>query len=334
MSEKKVIFSGVKPSGDLTLGNYLGAIKNWVELQDEYDCYYCVVDLHAITVDQTPKDLRRRTLEILAQYIAAGIEPEKNTMFIQSHVSAHAELSWVLNCSSYMGQLNRMTQFKEKARKGDLNLSAGLFTYPVLMASDILIYQTDLVPVGDDQKQHLELARDLAERFNSKYSDTFVVPDVYTSKVGSRIMGLQDPTKKMSKSGDNENDYILLIDTPKATENKIKRAVTDSLNQVTFSDEQPGIKNLITIYSKFTGESVEEIEHKYEGVGYGQFKSDVAEVVNEGLKPIREKFDELMKNKDYLEKVYMEGAYNAERVARKTLRKVYKKVGFIPRKLK
>ncbi|MTI49575.1 tryptophan--tRNA ligase [Sporosalibacterium faouarense] len=334
MSDKKVIFSGVKPSGDLTLGNYLGAIKNWVDLQDEYDCYYCVVDMHAITVHQEPKDLRKRTLEILAQYIAAGIDPEKNTMFIQSHVSAHAELTWVLNSMSYMGQLNRMTQFKEKSKDNADNLNAGLFTYPVLMASDILLYQADLVPVGDDQKQHLELARDLAERFNNRYSPTFVVPEIYTSKVGSRIMGLQDPTSKMSKSGDNENDYILLIDSPKATEKKIKRAVTDSLNKVRYSDDQPGIKNLITIYSKMTGESVESIEAKYEGVGYGKFKSDVAEVVNEGLQPIRDEFERLMNNKDYLEDVYMNGANAAERVARKTLRKVYKKVGFIPRKFK
>lgn len=332
MSDKKVIFSGVKPSGDLTLGNYLGAIKNWAELQDEYECYYCVVDLHAITVHQEPKELRRRTLEILAQYIAAGIDPDKNTMFIQSHVSAHAELAWVLNCISYMGQLGRMTQYKEKAKNNEENINAGLFTYPVLMASDILLYQADLVPVGDDQKQHLELARDLADRFNNRYSDTFIVPDVYTSKIGSRIMGLQNPESKMSKSGDNDNDYILLIDSSKETEKKLKRAVTDSLNQVKFSDEQPGIKNLITILSKFTGASTADIENQYEGLGYGKFKSDVAEAVNEGLKPIRQKFEDLMKNKDYLEQVYKEGAERAERVARKTLRKVYKKVGFIPRK--
>lgn len=334
MSERKVIFSGVKPSGDLTLGNYIGAIKNWVELQDEYQCFYCVVDLHAITVHQEPKELRKRTLEILAQYIAAGIDPERNTMFIQSHVSAHAELTWVLNCISYMGQLNRMTQFKEKAKDNTANINAGLFSYPVLMASDILLYQADLVPVGDDQKQHLELARDLAERFNNKYSDTFVVPEVYTSKVGSRIMGLQDPSSKMSKSGDNDNDYILLIDSPKETEKKIKRAVTDSLNLVKYSDEQPGIKNLINIYSTMTGDSIESIEAKYEGSGYGKFKGDVAEIVNEGLKPIRSEFQRLMNSKDYLEEVYIKGAETAERVARKTLRKVYKKVGFIPRKFK
>ncbi|SCG82512.1 tryptophanyl-tRNA synthetase [Proteiniborus sp. DW1] len=331
MSEKKVIFSGVKPTGEPTLGNYLGAIKNWVALQDEYECYYCIVDLHAITVPQEPKDLRRRSLEVLAQYIASGIEPEKNTLFFQSHVSAHAELAWVLDCISYMGQLGRMTQYKEKSQKGEENLNAGLFTYPVLMAADILLYQADLVPVGDDQKQHLELARDLAIRFNNRYSETFKVPDIYVSKFGSRIMGLQNPLSKMSKSGDDENDYILLIEDNDTTVRKIKRAVTDSIGLVKYSDEQPGIKNLITIYSKLSGESIEEIESKYEGQGYGKFKTDLSEVVVEGLKPVREKFADLMKNKDYLEKIYTEGAKQAEYVANKTLRKVYKKVGFIPR---
>lgn len=331
MSDKKVIFSGVKPTGEPTLGNYLGALKNWVELQDDYDCYYCIVDLHAITVPQEPKDLRRRSLEILAQYIASGIDPEKNTLFFQSHVSAHAELSWVLNCISYMGQLGRMTQYKEKSQKSEENVNAGLFTYPVLMAADILLYQADLVPVGEDQKQHLELARDLAIRFNNRYSETFKVPDVYMSKVGNRIMGLQDPSSKMSKSGDDENDYILIIEDADVTARKIKRAVTDSIGVVKYSDEQPGIKNLITIYSKFSGESIAEIEGKYEGQGYGKFKSDLAEVVVEGLRPVREKFIDLMNNKDYLETIYTDGAKQAEYVANKTLRKVYKKVGFIPR---
>lgn len=331
MSDKKVIFSGVKPTGEPTLGNYLGALKNWVALQDDYECYYCIVDLHAITVPQEPKDLRRRSLEILAQYIASGIDPEKNTLFFQSHVSAHAELAWVLDCISYMGQLGRMTQYKEKSQKGEENLNAGLFTYPVLMAADILLYQADLVPVGEDQKQHLELARDLAIRFNNRYSETFTVPDIYVSKFGSRIMGLQNPTSKMSKSGDDENDYILLIEDDNKTLKKIKRAVTDSIGVVKYSDEQPGIKNLITIYSKFTGESIEEIEKKYEGQGYGKFKEDLGEIVVEGLRPVREKFADLMKNKDYLERIYKDGAKKAEYVANKTLRKVYKKVGFIQR---
>ncbi|WP_427339688.1 tryptophan--tRNA ligase [Caloranaerobacter sp. DY30410] len=332
MSDKKVILSGIKPSGELTLGNYLGAIKNWIELQDEYECYYCIVDLHAITVPQVPKDLRRNTLEILAQYIASGIDPEKNTIFIQSHVSEHAELAWVLNCLTYMGELNRMTQFKEKSRKNEANLNAGLFTYPVLMAADILLYQADLVPVGEDQKQHLELARDIAKRFNNRYSETFKIPEAYISKVGARIMSLQDPTSKMSKSDSNENGYILLKDSPDVIRRKIKRAVTDSLNRVKYCDEQPGIKNLITIYSKLSGDSIEEIEKRYEGQGYAKFKADLAEVVVEGLRPLRERFEDLMKNKDYLEKVYIEGANRAQRVARKTLSKVYRKVGFVQRK--
>ncbi|WP_425449373.1 tryptophan--tRNA ligase [Dethiothermospora halolimnae] len=332
MSDKKVIFSGVQPSGDITIGNYLGAIKNWVNLQDEYKCYYCIVDLHAITVPQVPKDLRRKSLELLAQYIAAGLDPEKNTMFIQSHVSAHAELSWVLNTITYMGQLNRMTQFKEKSQKNEANLNAGLFTYPVLMASDILLYKTDFVPVGEDQKQHLELARDLAERFNNKYSPTFTVPEPLISKVGARIMDLQEPTSKMSKSGEDDKGRILVLEDPDSIRRKIKRAVTDSLGVVKYSDDQPGIKNLLNIYSKFTGETIEEIEKKYEGEGYGKFKSDTAEVIVEGLRPIREKFDELMKNKDYLEEIYLDGAKRAEREARKMLSKVYRKVGFVKRK--
>jgi tryptophanyl-tRNA synthetase len=332
MDNKKVIFSGAQPSGKITIGNYLGAFSNWVKLQDEYDCYYCIVDLHAITVPQVPKDLRRNSLELLAQYLACGLDPEKNTIFIQSHVSAHAELAWVLNCMTYMGQLNRMTQFKEKSRKSEANLNAGLFTYPVLMASDILLYQTDLVPVGEDQKQHLELARDLAERFNNRYSETFKIPEPYIPKIGARIMSLQDPTSKMSKSDENQNANIYVIEDPDSIRRKFKRAVTDSLNRVKYTDEQPGIKNLITIYSKFTGETIEEIEEKYEGKGYAVFKEDVAEAVIEGLRPIREQFEDLLKNKDYLEKVYTEGAKKAERVARRTLSKVYRKVGFIQRK--
>jgi tryptophanyl-tRNA synthetase len=332
MSDKKVIFSGAQPSGKLTLGNYLGALKNWVKLQNDYDCYYCIVDLHAITVPQVPKDLRARSLEALAQYLACGLDPEKNTIFIQSHVSAHTELAWVLNCLTYMGELNRMTQFKEKSKKNEANLNAGLFTYPVLMASDILLYQTDLVPVGEDQKQHLELARDLAQRFNNRYSETFKVPEPYIAEFGARIMSLQEPTKKMSKSDENENAYILMTDSPDDIRRKIKRAVTDSIGIVRYSDEQPGIKNLITIYSMISGDSIEEIERRYEGQGYGKFKEDTAEVIIEGLRPIREEYERLLNNKDYLEKVYMEGANKAERTAIKTLRKVYKKVGFIPRK--
>lgn len=332
MEEKKIIFSGIQPSGKLTIGNYLGALKNWVKLQDEYNCYYCIVDLHAITMRQEPKELRARTLEVLAQYIACGIDPKKNTLFIQSHVSAHAELAWVLNCITSMGELNRMTQFKEKSKKGDANPSAGLFTYPTLMASDILLYGTDLVPVGEDQKQHLEITRDIAERFNTRYSETFKIPEPYIPKVGARIMSLQDPSKKMSKSDENKNAFILLSETNEETNNKIKRAVTDSIGEVNYSNEQPGIKNLLNIYSIFSGESIESIVERYKGIGYGQFKNDVAEATVEGLKPIREKYNDLINNKDYLEKIYMEGANKAEASARRILRKVYKKIGFIPRK--
>ncbi|AXU80188.1 TPA: tryptophan--tRNA ligase [Clostridioides difficile] len=332
MSEKKVIFSGAQPSGKMTLGNYLGAIKNWTELQDNYDCYYSIVDLHAITVPQDPKVLRANTIELLAQYIACGLDPEKNTIFIQSHVKEHVELMWVLNTMTYMGELSRMTQFKDKSQKSEANLNAGLFTYPVLMAADILLYQTDLVPVGDDQKQHLELARDLANRFNNRFSPTFVVPEGYYPKGGARVMSLQEPTKKMSKSDLNENAFILLADDSDSIKRKIKRSVTDSLGVVKYDDEQPGIKNLIDIYSNLSKKSVEEIVNMYEGKGYGIFKEDVAEVVSEALRPIREKYVDLLNNKDYLEKIYSMGAEKAEKQARKTLRKVYKKVGFIERR--
>ncbi|HBE9772521.1 TPA: tryptophan--tRNA ligase [Clostridioides difficile] len=332
MSEKKVIFSGAQPSGKMTLGNYLGAIKNWTELQDNYDCYYSIVDLHAITVPQDPKVLRANTIELLAQYIACGLDPEKNTIFIQSHVKEHVELMWVLNTMTYMGELSRMTQFKDKSQKSEANLNAGLFTYPVLMAADILLYQTDLVPVGDDQKQHLELARDLANRFNNRFSPTFVVPEGYYPKGGARVMSLQEPTKKMSKSDSNENAFILLADDSDSIKRKIKRSVTDSLGVVKYNDEQPGIKNLIDIYSNLSKKSVEEIVNMYEGKGYGIFKEDVAEVLSEALRPIREKYVDLLNNKDYLEKIYSMGAEKAEKQARKTLRKVYKKVGFIERR--
>jgi len=332
MSEKKIIFSGAQPSGKLTLGNYLGAIQNWVNLQEEYDCHYCVVDLHAITVPQEAKNLRANAMQLLALYLASGLNPDKNTIFIQSHVSAHTELSWVLNTMTYMGELNRMTQYKEKSQKSEANLNAGLFTYPVLMAADILLYQTDLVPVGEDQKQHLELARDLAHRFNNRYSDTFKIPEPYIPKVASRVMSLQDPTKKMSKSDENENGYILMVDDPDTIRRKIKRSVTDSIGIVKYSDDQPGIKNLINIYSKLDNKSIDEIEAMYEGKGYGDFKGDVAEVIVESLRPIREKYDDLLKNKDYLAEIYAQGANKAEKSARKTLRKVYKKVGFIEKK--
>jgi len=329
-NNKKVIFSGIQPSGDLTLGNYLGAIKNWVKLQEEYECYFCVVDLHAITVKQEPKDLRRRTLEVLAIYLASGIDPEKNTMFIQSHVSAHSEAAWLLTCSTYMGELSRMTQFKEKSKNSE-SVGAGLLIYPVLMAADILLYQTNLVPVGKDQTQHLEIARDIAERFNNTYSDTFVIPEPYIGKTGAKIMDLQEPAKKMSKSSENVNGFILIMDPPEVIRKKVNRAVTDSIGEVKYNDEQLGVKNLMTILMSITGLSVEEIEVKYEGLGYAQFKKDVAEAIVAELEPIQIKINEYMGQKSYLEEIYKKGSEKANYVANKTLRKMQKKIGFIPR---
>lgn len=328
--KKKVIFSGIQPSGELTIGNYLGAIKNWVKLQDEYDSYFCVVDLHAITVKQEPKDLRARTLEVLAIYIACGLDPEKNTLFIQSHVPAHSEGAWLLNCFTYMGELSRMTQFKDKSQRYGESISSGLYTYPVLMASDILMYETDLVPVGSDQKQHLELARDIAERFNSTYSPTFKIPDPYISKDGARIMDLQEPDKKMSKSADNANGYILIMDPPEVIRKKVARAITDSLGVVKYSDAQPGVKNLMDILRVISGMSIEEIESKYEGQGYAGFKKDVAEALVGELEPIQKKVKEILDNKGYLEEIYKRGAERANYTANKTLRKIQKKIGFIP----
>lgn len=327
---KKVIFSGIKPSGDLTLGNYIGAIKNWVKLQNEYDCLFCVVDLHAITVKQEPKDLRQRTLEVLAIYIASGLDPEKNTLFIQSHVPAHSEGAWLLNCCTYMGELSRMTQFKDKSAKYGEGISAGLFDYPVLMAADILLYNADLVPVGKDQKQHIELARDIANRFNNMYSPTFTIPEPYVAPTGEKIMDLQDPSKKMSKSEENPNGYILIMDPPEVIRRKINRAVTDSLGTVKYSDEQPGVKNLMNILISLTGMSAEEIENKYEGRGYADFKRDVAETVATELEPIQKKVKEILGSKTYLEQIYKAGAEKANYMATKTLRKMQKKIGFIP----
>lgn len=332
MENKKVIFSGMQPSGELTLGNYLGALKNWVELQDKYDSYYCVVDMHAITVPKEPSKLRKNTLEVLANYIAAGIDPEKVTLFIQSHVSAHAELGWVLNCFTYCGELGRMTQFKDKSKKQDSNVvTAGLFTYPTLMAADILLYQADLVPVGEDQRQHLELSRDIAQRFNNKFSETFKVPEGYISKDVAKIMSLQEPSSKMSKSDANVNGYILISDDVDTIRRKLKRAVTDSIGIVSYNNEQIGVKNLINIYSKITNKTSDDIVSMYEGKGYAQFKDDVAEIIIEEFRPIQEKVQNLLNNKDELEKIYRLGAEKAEETARKTLRKVYKKIGFIPR---
>ncbi len=328
---KKTIFSGIQPSGCITLGNYLGAIKNWVNLQEEYNCLFSVVDMHSITVRQNPAELRKRCIELLCLYIACGLDPEKNIMYFQSHVSAHAELAWVLNCYTYMGELNRMTQYKDKSAKHADNINAGLFTYPVLMAADILLYQTDLVPIGIDQKQHLELARDIAERFNGVYSDTFKIPEGYIPKVGAKIMSLTEPTKKMSKSDPNPKGYISLLDTPDVIAKKIKSAVTDSDGRVCRGEGKDGIENLMHILSATSGESLESIENRFAGRGYGEFKAEVADAVVACIAPVQERFYQLMQDKDYIEQVYTEGAQQAQRIARRTLEKVYRKVGFVKR---
>ncbi len=330
MEAKKRIFSGIKPSGELTLGSYMGAIKNWVKLQDEYECLYCIVDMHAITVRQVPADLRRRSLEQLAQYIACGLDPEKNIMFIQSHVPQHAELSWVLGCYTQFGELSRMTQFKDKSQKHADNINAGLFTYPVLMAADILLYQSDLVPVGHDQKQHVELCRDIATRFNYSFPDTFVLPEPFIPKMGARIMSLGAPENKMSKS--EPDGCVCLLDQPEDIMRKFKRAVTDCDSAVRYDKEnKPGISNLLTIYCAATNKTMEEAEAEFADQGYGVFKPAVGEAVVELLRPIREETQKLLADKAYLEGIYKEGAEKASWLANKTLRKVYKKVGFVAR---
>ena len=331
ITPKKRILSGIQPSGAVTLGNYVGALRNWVELQksDEYECYFMLADLHTITVRQEAKVLRKNAIDLLALFLAAGIDPKKSPVFFQSHVPAHVQLSWVLNCNTYMGELSRMTQFKDKSRKHADNINAGLFTYPVLMAADILLYQADLVPVGEDQKQHLEITRDIAKRFNNAYSETFKIPEPYIPKVGARIMSLQDPTQKMSKSDPNENAYILLLDKPDAIVRKIKRAVTDSGSEVRRGEGKEGIENLMSIYGAVTGKTMEETEAEFEGKGYGVFKSAVADAVVAALEPIQKRYAELTASRDYLEDVYRSGAQIAERTAFKTIAKVYRKVGFI-----
>ena len=331
MEQKKRIFSGMQPSGVITLGNYLGALKNWTKLQDEYDCIYCIVDMHAITVRQDPVKLRKQARDLLVQYLAVGLDPEKNIIYYQSHVPQHAELAWILNCYTYMGELNRMTQFKDKCAKHADNINAGLFTYPSLMAADILLYQTDLVPVGEDQRQHLELTRDIAQRFNGIYGDVFKVPDAYIGKVGARVMALQEPTKKMSKSDENQNNIITLMDDPKVIMNKMKRAMTDSDTEVRFAEEKPGISNLLSIYCAVTGKTIAESEKEFAGVGYGTFKTAVGEAVVAELEPVQKRVKELEANKDYLDAIIKSGAEKASRLADRTLTKVQKKVGFPPR---
>ena len=326
-TEKKTILSGIQPSGTLTIGNYLGALRNWVKIQYEYNAYFCIVDLHAITVRQVPAELRQNSLKTLALYLAAGIDPQENAIFLQSHVPAHTQLGWVLDCYTMFGELSRMTQFKDKSAKHADNINAGLFTYPVLMAADILLYQADLVPVGADQKQHIEIARDIAMRFNNTYSDTFKVPEPYMPKIGTKIMSLTDPLAKMSKS-DPGDGSVFLLDSRDAVIRKIKRAVTDSGSEIRYAEDKDGINNLISIYSAFTGKTYEETEREFDGKGYGEFKLAVGEVTADALTALQEKYSLYLSDKAQLDKVLTEGAEKASYTANKTLRKVYRKVGF------
>lgn len=325
--DKKIVFSAIQPSGSLTIGNYLGALSNFADLQKDYNCLYCVADMHAITVPQKPADLRRRTLDLIALYVACGIDPEESILYIQSQVPEHAELAWVLNTITSVGQLNRMTQFKDKSQK-QKEIYAGLLNYPVLMVADILLYQTSFVPVGEDQRQHIELTRDIAERFNTRYSPTFTVPDILAPKVGARIMSLQDPTSKMSKSDADENAYILILDEPDVIRRKIKRAVTDSVGEVHYTDEQPGVKNLLDIYCSFKHITPEEAEKEFAQANYGELKEAVAKAVVEGLAPVQARYKEIREDKEMLESICRTGAEKASRLAQRTLRKVYRKVGF------
>ncbi|MBR2988833.1 MAG: tryptophan--tRNA ligase [Clostridia bacterium] len=328
--KNKVVFSALKPTGDMTIGNYIGALKNMVEMANQYDCYYAVADLHSLTVDNLPADLRRRTYDFMALFLAIGLDPEKCTLFTQSHVPAHAELAWVLNCHTQFGEARRMTQFKEKSEKAPENVNVGLFAYPTLMAADILLYQAELVPVGKDQMQHLELARNIAERFNYKYSPTFVVPDGIVPKSGAKIYSLLDPTAKMGKTDDNVNGTVFLLDDPDTVMRKFKRAVTDSDSVVKFSEEKPGISNLLTIYSTFGGVTIEQAEKEFGGADYATFKTRVGEAVVEYFRPIRQTYNRLIADKGYLDEVMKMGANKAARVAYKTLAKVYRKIGLVP----
>ncbi len=326
---KKRIFSGIQPTGTFTLGNYIGAVSHWGKLQEDYDCIYSIVDMHAITVRQDPAKLRQHTLEAYALLLACGVDPKKSIAFIQSHVKSHAELNWILACSTQFGELSRMTQFKDKSQKHPDDINAGLFTYPVLMAADILAYKADLVPIGADQKQHLELARNIAQRFNNKYGELFTVPEPYIPKVGARVMSLQDPEKKMSKSDENPNACIYILDEPDVIIRKFKRAVTDSEAVVRYADEKPGISNLMSIYSVVTGKDYGSIEREFDGKGYGDFKLAVGEAVADHLKPVRDEFARLIADKEYLKECYTAGAQMALSVSRKTVSKAYRKVGFV-----
>ena len=330
---KKRIFSGIQPTGNLTLGNYIGALRNFSLLQDEYDCLYSIVDMHAMTVRQNPAELRKACLRTMAIFLASGLDPKKNIIYFQSQVPQHAELAWVLNCFTYMGELQRMTQFKDKSAKHADNINAGLFTYPVLMAADILLYQTDLVPIGSDQKQHLELSRDIAERFNGVYGDVFTVPEGYFPKVGARVMSLQEPTRKMSKS-DPEETYIAILDKPEVIRRKMRRAVTDCDNSVRFDPEnKPGVSNLMSILSALSGMTMDEITAEYDGKGYGKFKDAVADCVISVLEPIQNEYDRISADKAYLQQVMDSGRERASAIAHKTMLKVRKKMGIAPWKL-
>ncbi len=326
---KKIILSGIQPTGVFTLGNYIGAVRNWGQMQEDYQCAYFIADLHSLTVRQEPAQLRKQTLEAFALLLACGIDPNKSLCFIQSHVNAHAELGWILDCYTQFGELSRMTQFKDKSARHADNVNAGLFTYPALMAGDILLYQADFVPVGADQKQHLEFTRDLATRFNNLYGQTFRVPEPYIPKTGARVMSLQDPTKKMSKSDTNVNGFITVLDDPKVIVNKFKRAMTDSEAQVCYREGKDGINNLMSIYAAITGRTFEQIEQEFAGQGYGAFKLAVGEAVAEELRPVREEFARLMKDKGYLEATYRAGAEQAAAISQRTLTKVKKKVGLL-----
>lgn len=326
---KKVIFSGIQPTGTFTLGNYIGSIRNWGPLQDEYNCIYSIVDMHALTVKRDPIKFRQQTLESYALMLACGIDPKKSVAFIQSHNPNHAQLNWLLACATQFGELTRMTQFKDKSQKHPDDVNAGLFTYPVLMAADILTYNADLVPIGADQKQHLELARNIAVRFNQRFGDLFTVPDGYIPKVGARVMSLQDPTKKMSKSDDNPNAVVLILDDKDTIIRKFKRAVTDSDTVVKYAEGKDGINNLMSIYSAFTGKTNEEIESEFAGKGYGDFKLAVGETVADGLSEVRSEFARLMQDKNYLKECYTDGAQRAFRISNKIVTKAYRKVGFV-----
>ena len=329
LNDKKIVFSGVQPSGNLTIGNYLGAIKNFSRFSDEYKTFYCVVDLHAITVRQVPAELRRRTYETLALYMACGLDSTKNTLFVQSHVPAHAELGWILDCYTMFGELSRMTQFKDKSAKHSENINAGLFTYPSLMAADILLYGTDLVPVGIDQKQHLELARDIAMRFNQIYGDTFTVPEGYINQDTMKIMSLAEPTAKMSKSDPNPNAIVHILDSKDDIIRKFKKAVTDSGSEVRYAEDKPGVSNLMTIYRAFTDKSYGEIEREFEGRGYGDFKLAVGEACADGLAHVRDEFARLIADKAGLEAIMKNGAEEASYYARRMMSKVRRKIGFV-----